>query len=153
MDGGAVISRDDELGRIVVIFRPVEPAPNLAPSPSATVTVGAGGTVLEARINWPTLSAAEYALRSPDQLWQQMIDGNGYLDADISGIDAGGGLTGTAVITNYSFAYTLAGSPANQQYLVPLVVFIGSATIDQTGDVVAVEIAVPSVNQQAGPLG
>ena len=35
----------------------------------------------------------------------------------------------------------------------PVVPRLGSATIDQTGDVVAVEIAVPSVNQQAGPLG
>lgn len=154
MDGGAVISRDDELGRIVVIFRPVEPAPNLAPSPSATVSIGPGGVVLEARVNWPSsLGAAEYALRPPDELWQLLIEGYGYLDADISGVAADGGLTGTAVITDYSFAFTLAGSPANQQYLVPLVVFLGSATIDQTGDVVPVEIAVPSVNQQAGPLG
>lgn len=154
MDGGTVVSRDDELGRIVVVFRPVEPVPNLAPSPSATVTIGPGGTVLEVRVNWPSsLGGAEYALRPPDELWQLLIEGYGYLSADLSGVAASGALSGTAVISDYSFAYTLAGSPANQQYLVPLVVFLGSATIDQTGDVIPVEIAVPSVNQQAGPLG
>jgi hypothetical protein len=153
-DGGSVVSRDDELGRIVVVFRPVEPAPNLAPTPSATLTIGPGGAVLEARIHWPSnLIASEYGLRAPNELWQLMIGGYGVLDADISGLSATGPLTGTANITDYTIAYTLAGSPANQQYLVPLLVFLGSATIDQTGEVIPVEIAVPSVYHQAGPLG
>ena len=153
-DGGTVVSHDDELGRTVVDFRPVEPVPNLAPTPSATLTVGPGGAVMEARIHWPSnLVASEYGLRPPNELWQLMIEGYGVLDADTSALSAGPPWTGAATITDYTFAYTLAGSPANQQFLVPLLVFLGEATINETGEVISVEIAVPSVYQQAGPLG
>ena len=154
MDSGAVVAREEEPPSAVVKFRPVEPQPNLAPNPSATVHVGSGGTVLEVRIAWPaSLEPSDYGYSDPLAIWQAVQNGQGFLEADISSVLAAGQLTGTASISDYSTAYTLAGSPAGSQFLVPLITFHGTARIDQTGDEVPVSVSIPVVYFEEGTAG
>ena len=154
MDAGEVVGRDEELERLVVKFRPVAPLPNLAPNPSATVNVGPGGTVLEARIAWPgELQSSEYGYSDPLDIWIEVQNGQGFLEADITSVFATGLLTGTATITDYSTAYTLAGNPTVEQFLVPVITFLGTARIDQTGDEIPVAVSIPVVYFEEGTAG
>jgi hypothetical protein len=153
-DGGEVVGRDEEVARVVVKIRPTSPQPNLAPNPAATVTLGPGGEVLEARIAWPAeLAASEYGYGDPVAVWQEVQAGQGFLEADLSSVFATGQLTGNATITGYSTAYTLAGSAAEEQFLVPVLVFEGTARIDQTGDEIPVFVSIPVVYHEAGTAG
>ncbi len=154
MDGGAVVDRDEGTATVVVKFRPVEPTPNLAPNPSATVNVGPGGDVIEARIHWPSdLFGSVYGLKDPLDIWAKVAGGFGFLEADITSVLATGLLTGTATITDFSISYTLAGQPTSSQYLVPLITFYGSARIDQTGDEIPVQVTVSAVYDQISSVG
>ena len=154
MNSGEVVGRDEELERIVVKFRPVAPLPNLAPNPSATVNIGPGGTVLEVRIAWPaSLEASDYGYSDPLDVWIEIQNGNGFLEADITTVFATGLLTGTATITDYSTAYTLAGNPTVEQFLVPVISFLGTARIDQTGDEIPVTVSIPVVYFEEGTAG
>lgn len=154
LGSGTVVGRDPDQQRVVVRFRPSQPSPNLAPTPSATVNIGSGNTVLEAQIHWPaSMTPSEYGLRAPINLWQSVQNGLGYLTADLSNVSASGQLSGTATITDFSIAYTAAGSPLDQQYLVPLVMFNGTARIEQTGEEVPISVAVPAVYHEASQFG
>ena len=153
-DVGEVVGRDDDLGRVVVKFRPVAPLPNLAPNPAATVTLGPGGTIIEVRIAWPDgLEPADYGLRDPLSIWQSVQAGQGFLEAGITSVFATGLLTGTATVTDFRVAYTLSGSPVAEQYLVPVITFSGTARIDQTGDEIPIDVSVPVVFSQEGTAG
>jgi hypothetical protein len=69
LDGGVIIGRDDDAGRAVVLFRPADVSPVLSFVPSATVTIGPGGSVVEARIRWPSnYIGSEYGFWSGDTL-------------------------------------------------------------------------------------
>lgn len=154
IDGGRIAGRDEDVGRIVVEFRPAEPSPNLAPTPSARLTVGPGGEVLEARVHWPErLIPSDYGLLSPIDLWTSVENGRGFLEADLSDFDTSGGLSGTATMNSYSIAYTLAGNQAGGQYLVPVVMFEGIARINQTGDEIPVAVSIPAVYAGSGSTG
>ncbi|MFW6074728.1 MAG: hypothetical protein ACOC9Y_03980 [Chloroflexota bacterium] len=154
IDGGRITGRDDEVGRVVVEFRPAEPAPNLAPTPSARLTVGPGATVLEARVRWPEqLVPSDYGLKAPIDLWTAVENGHGFLEADLSGFDTSSGLTGVATMTGYSVGYTIAGSQIDEQYLVPVIMFEGTARINQTGDEIPVTVSVPAVYAESGATG
>lgn len=153
IDGGTVIGRDEDAMLVIVVFRPAEPSPNLAPTPSATVTVGAGGEVVEARIHWPSeVIPSTYGLRSPTDIWKSVQNGGGFLEADLSQVSASGFLSGTATITDYSIAYTLAGG-ADYQYLVPVIQFHGWAIIDQSGEEISISVSVPAVYHQTDSFG
>lgn len=153
IDGGTVISRDEDALRMIVVFRPYEPSPNLAPTPSATVTVGAGGEIIEARIHWPSeVIPSTYGLRSPANIWKTVQNGNGFLEADVSQVSATGFLSGTATITDYSIAYTLAGG-VDSQFLVPVIQFYGTAIIDQSGEAISISVSVPAVYHQMDSFG
>ncbi len=154
MDSGEVVGRDEDLERVVVKLRPVAPQPNLAPNPAATVNIGPGGTVLEVRISWPSeFIPSAYGYSDPLDIWQAVQSGQGFLEADVSGVFATGQLTGVATIADYSTAYTLAGNAATEQFLTPLLRFEGTARIDQTGDVIPVFVSIPVVYLQEGTAG
>lgn len=154
MDSGEIVGRDEALERIVVKFRPVSPQPNLAPNPSATVTIGSGGIVLEARIAWPTdLEASDYGYSDALDVWREIQNGQGFLEADITSVFATGQLSGAATISDYSTAYTLAGNPDTGHFLVPLITFHGTARIDQTGDEIPVFVSIPVVYFEEGTAG
>ncbi len=153
-DGGIVTIVDESAGHVVTFFQPANPAPILSPIPGASVTVGLGGEVVEAQIRWQdSYETSDYGFSSALSLWSLVESGQGYLEADLSGLDTSGGLTGTATITGYSTAFTIAGNPSIGYYLTPVVVFEGTARIDQTGEEIPVSVSVSAVYDQIGSSG
>ena len=154
VDGGLVIGRDDDAGRAVVLFKPAQVSPVLSFLPSATVTVGPGGSVIESNIRWPAgYVGSEYGLWSGDALWNKVLAGEGSVEADLSAVGGSGVLSGTLTVYSVSIAYSYAGTPGSDEFLVPLVVFSGEATLIETGDVVPVSIYVSAIAGQATPQG
>jgi len=152
---GSVRLRDDDAGRAIVAIKPVEPQGILSATPEASVTLTADGTVLQADIQWPAaLRRSNYGLRSAEDLWNDIRAGRGYLEIDPAALPTSdGALTGPASLTSVSLAYTLAGSPAAQQFLVPLVVFAGQAEIEGADGPIPVKVYVPAVSAQVAPRG
>jgi len=154
LDGGVVIGRDDDAGRAVVRFKPAQVSPVLSFTPAATVTVGPGGTIVQANIRWPSdYIGSEYGLWSGDTLWNRVLAGEGAIEADLSSVSGSGALSGVMTVYDISIAYSYAGSPGSDEYLVPLVIFSGEATLNETGDVVPVSIYVAAIAGQATPQG
>lgn len=146
---GEVIAREEDSGLTVVALRPEYPAPNLAPTPAARIKVSADGVVEEAHVEWPAdIVGSEYGLTPALDLWEALRNGQAFISADLS--ESGSG-SGTVTITDISIAYTVSGSPYDAQYIVPLVVFGGTATIN--GSSVYVSAYVPAVYHQGNPLG
>ncbi|HVX31228.1 MAG TPA: hypothetical protein VHA53_12175 [Nitrolancea sp.] len=142
---GSVTSRDEANGVAQVQFKPVEPDALLSAIPSANVTIGASGAVTEAFVRWPAaMPRSTYGLRSASALWQDASSGRGYIEIN----SGGAAVSGDATITSASLAYTTAGDPGTQQYLVPLVVFEG-----QVSDGTPIKIYVSAVGAQAAPRG
>jgi hypothetical protein len=154
LDGGVVIGRDDDAGRAVVLFKPAQVSPVLSFVPSATVTLGPGGSVVEANIRWPAnYVGSDYGLWSGDALWNKVLAGQGSIEADLSSVSGSGALSGTMTVYDISIAYSYAGSPGSDEYLVPLVVFSGEATLNESGEIVPVSIYVSAIAGQATPQG
>ncbi|MBX6342928.1 MAG: hypothetical protein IRY97_10755, partial [Thermomicrobiaceae bacterium] len=152
---GSVIGRREDLGRAVVVVKPVEPSPILSETPSASVTVTASGAVAEATIRWPAaLKKATYGLRGPEDLWSDASNGRGYVDIDPSQLPPGNGqVKGTVTITGADLAYTTAGAAGTRRYLVPIVAFKGQARIEGASGPIPVTIYVQAVGAQAAPRG
>ncbi|MDQ3548410.1 MAG: hypothetical protein M3439_06270 [Chloroflexota bacterium] len=154
LDGGVVIGRDDDAGRAVVLFKPAQVSPVLSFVPSATVTVGPGGSVIESNIRWPAnYIGSEYGLWSGDALWNKVLAGEASIEADLSAVGGNGALSGTLTVYDISIAYSYAGTPGSDEFLVPLIVFSGEATLNETGDVVPVSVYVSAIAGQATPQG
>jgi hypothetical protein len=152
---GSVRLRDEDAGRAIVAIKPVEPESILSAAPEAAVTLTADGTVLQADVQWPAaLNRSDYGLRSAEDLWNDIRAGRGYLEIDPAALPASdGALTGSANLTSVSLAYSLAGSPATQQFLVPLVVFAGQAEIEGADGPIPIKVYVPAVGAQVAPRG
>ncbi len=152
---GTVVSRDENQNIAQVQFKPVEPDQLLSAIPSANVTLNGAGEVTEAYIRWPaTMPRSTYGLRSAADLWNDAANGKGYVEIDDTQLPSGSGaLPGDATITSASLAYTTAGAPETKQYLVPLVVFEGQATISGADAPIPIKIYVPAAGAQAAPRG
>lgn len=152
---GSVTTRDETHNIAQVQFKPVEPDDLLSATPSANVTIGGGGIVTEAFVRWPaSMPRSNYGLRSASDLWSDASGGIGYVEVDESALPSGSGaLTGEATITAASIAYTTAGDPETQQYLVPLVVFEGQATVQGVDAPIPIKIYVSAVAAQTAPRG
>lgn len=144
-----VVAVEEGRGLSVVAIYPSYPHPNLAPTPSARMKVSSSGIVEEATIIWPYyMTGSDYGLRPGIDVWESLRSGVAYVSADTS--ESGGGY-GVMNVSDISIAYTVAGSPASRQFLVPLVVFGGYANIN--GVDVYVEAFVPAVYHQDIPQG
>lgn len=152
---GTVISRDENLNIAQVQFKPVEPTQLLSAIPSANITINGAGAVIEAYIRWPaSMPRSTYGLRPASALWSDATTGMGYIEVDDSALPAGtGALPGDVTITSTSIAYTTAGAPETKQYLVPLVVFEGQATVTGVSNPIPISIYVPAVAAQSAPRG
>ncbi len=152
---GSVQDRNKDAERATVVFKPIEPEHILSAIPSATVTIGTDGSIVEANVQWPaSLRKASYTLRSADDLWADAGAGRGYVDIDPQLLPEGSKqLIGVATARSVSLAYTVAGNTAANQFLVPLVVFEGQAKINDVDAPVPVRIYVQSVSQQVAPRG
>lgn len=150
---GAVTGKDAQAGRATVVFAASEPSPLLAAYPSARVTVEPGGVVSEAYVKWPaSYATATYPLQSADDLWAAVQSGQGYTEADLSGVPGSGPLSGTLTISAISLAYSTATSSSGD-YLVPVMVFSGEARLDESGMSVPVSVYVPAIAGQPAPRG
>jgi hypothetical protein len=151
---GAVTNKDTAAARATVYFATADPSPLLAAYPSARVTLGPGGLVYEAYVKWPAnYATASYALSAASDLWAAVQAGQGYVEADLSGVPGDGALTGTLTVTSVSLAYSTAGSATGHEYLVPIMVFSGEAVVGDDGTSVPVSVYVPAVAGQSAPRG
>lgn len=152
---GSVVLRDDDGGRAVVVIKPIEPEEILSAVPQASVTLAADGEVLQAEVRWPAaLQRSDYGLRPAEDLWADIRAGRGYVELDPTSLPASDGtLTGSATLTSASVAYSLAGSPATKQFLVPLVVFSGQAEIEGSAAPIPIKVYVSAVSAQVAPRG
>jgi hypothetical protein len=152
---GWVDHRDDAQGQASVVLKPSDPPGIISATPSARVRVHGDGSVSEATISWPgSLASSTYSLRSAEALWADASQGRGYVEIRQSDLPPNfQGATGTVTITNTRVAYTIAGSPQGTQYLVPVVVFSGNATIAGSDAAVPVSIYVQAAAAQAVPRG
>jgi hypothetical protein len=150
-----VLDRDPDSGKAFVMVKPVEPPDIISATPSAAVTIRGDGVVTEAMINWPrSIRSSTYGLRSAENLWADASRGRHFVDIDIDLLPPDfPGASGTVTITSSGIAYTLAGSQAGNLYLVPVVVFSGSAIIDGADTSIPVRIYVEAVGAQASPRG
>lgn len=148
---GSITDQNKATGRTLVVIKPVEPSGILSATPSAAVTVGADGTVLEANIQWPaSLQSSTYGLRGASDLWSDVTSGRAYVEISPDQLPSGP-ISGTVTVTSASLAYTITGGSTAKQFLVPLVVFAGQARIN--GADVPVKMYVQAVSAQVAPRG
>ncbi len=128
--GGHIIGRNDGSDLAVVLVQPSNPAPLLAASPSAAITVTGNGVVREANIQWPAdYIASEYGMRSLSEVWNQVLAGHGAIEADMSGVPGSGAVTATFTVESVGIAYSV-GAGNNGEFLMPIMVFNGTAVSD-----------------------
>jgi hypothetical protein len=152
---GQVLDRDAGSGRAFVQLKPVDPPSIISATPSAGVTVRGDGVVVEATLNWPaSLYGSTYSLRSAEDLWADATQGRSFIEINVNDLPANfQGAGATATITNASVSYTIAGNPQGTQYLVPVVVFSGTATIEGGASPVPIRLYVQAAAAQAIPRG
>ena len=84
VDNGTVVSRSDETQRVIVQFIPLEPENLVAAYPSAVVTIGPGGEIIEASVRWPVIDRYDiYQLRDPKDAWAEVSSGEAFLDVQL----------------------------------------------------------------------
>lgn len=156
LGGGKVVSRDDQTKRVVVLFTPVQPANLLAAYPSITISLGPGGTILSVASQWGTVQPGDtYQLRSAEEAWRQVEAGQGYIEADLAGagFQQGSVISGRAEYSSVELAYTTAGPPGGEQYLVPVFLFRGILTPEGSQDQYSVRAYVPALASADAPVG
>lgn len=153
---GEVIANIEQPARKIVAFKPASPSPLLSSTPGIAVTVGPGGTVLEARISWATIDQGDmYRLRGEEDAFNVIASRQSYLDVTLpeDEFPQGSTITGTASYDNVSIAYSTSGVQGETQYLQPVYVFEGSLTpegSDESYDIVAY---VPAILTGLQPVG
>jgi len=84
-----------------------------------------------------------------------VLSNQGYIEADIAAADlpAGATVTGTVTYNNVSIAYTTAGPPGGDQYLVPIFVFRGRMRLEGGEETYAIRTYVPALANSGAPVG
>lgn len=152
---GEVRDTNEANGIANVVFKPVEPAGIISATPAATLTVRADGTIGEARISWPgILESSTYGFRSANDMWSDVAEQRAYLELNHGQIPPEAlGANGTVDITSATIAYTLAGTPEIGQYLIPVLVFEGSAIIEGIDGTLPIRVYTQALGAQAVPRG
>jgi hypothetical protein len=153
---GAVETRVETPPRIIVSFKPVQPAPILSASPNITVTLGPQGAILEASSRWASLSEGDtYQLRGAEAAWAEVEGKRSYLETSLPPdlFGAGATVTGSADYTEVSIAYTSSGVPGEAQYLQPIYVFKGQVTPEGAGESFPITSYVPALINSQQPVG
>lgn len=150
---GTIANRNTSAGQATVLIKPVQPSPILSQIPSASITLAASGNVLEANVQWPAGTAqSSYGLRSASDLWGDVQAGRGYVEVSPDLLPSGS-VQGTVTLTAAGLAYTTASGSSGQQYLVPLVVFSGTAAVSGASQPVPVKVYVSAAGAQSAPRG
>ncbi len=155
-DEGRVVTRSEETQRVVVQFLPLEPLGLIAAYPSVMVTEGPGGFVVESSVRWPSIERADlYQLRDPAEAWQEIASGQAFLDIQLTeGIaDENGVVRGEASYSQVDIGYTTAGLPGGTQYLVPIYIFSGRFTPENSEASFRIKAYVSGVANAGAPVG
>ncbi len=155
-DSGTVTSRSEETNRVTVLFMPLEPENLLAAYPSALITVGTDGVVVEASIRWPQIERADlYQLRDAKDAWQEVASGQAFVQVDLPDdvAAADGTVVGTVTYSDLEIAYTTAGLPGGTQYLEPVYVFSGRLKVDGSDEQFRIKAFVSAVANTGAPVG
>lgn len=156
VDNGTVVNRSDDTHRVTVQFIPLEPANLVAAYPSAVVTVGPGGIVIEASVRWPEIDRFDlYQLRDPKDAWAQVSSGEAFLDIQLpEGVaDDKGVVRGSATYSSIEVGYTTAGLPGGDQYLQPVYIFVGRFVPEGSDSSYRVRAFVSAVANSGAPVG
>jgi len=139
-------------GSITVIFHPKTLPDVLSSMPGVRVQMRPDGAITEVKRAWPDeLVPGAYALISLDDAWAT-ITRQGMPELRLpSDATFPAGMSAQATIDNVSIAYALA-SGTGGDYLQPIYLFSGQATITGFENPVPVRVAVPAVRdaKQAG---
>lgn len=153
---GAIVARIEQPARLIVGFTPADPSPLLSSTPGITVTVGPGGTILEARISWADIVEAEaFRLRGVDDAFTQVASRQSYLDVELptDAYPQGSDIRGTATYDTVSIAYTTSGAVGEPQFLQPVYVFTGSLQPDGSEESFEITAYVPAIVTSQQPVG
>lgn len=156
VDDGAVVSRSDETQRVIVQFIPLEPANMVAAYPSAVVTIGPGGEVIEASVRWPVIDRYDvYQLRDPKDAWAEVASGEAFLDIQLpEGVaDDEGVVNGRATYSEIEIGYTTSGLPGGEQYLQPVYIFVGRFVPEGSDSSYRIRAYVSAVANSGAPVG
>lgn len=156
VDDGAVVSRSDETKRVIVQFIPLEPANLVAAYPSAVVTIGPTGEVIEASVRWPVIDRYDiYQLREPTDAWAEVASGEAFLDVQLpDGVaDDQGVVKGRATYSSVEIGYTTAGLPGGDQYLQPVYIFVGRFVPEGSDSSYRIRAYVSAVANSGAPVG
>jgi hypothetical protein len=142
--------------RVIVSFRPVQPASLLSSIPGISVTLGPNGVILEASIRWATLAQGDvYQLTPAENAWAEVENRRSYVSVALptEQFPAGATVKGTAEYTSASITYTSSGIPGEQQYLQPVIVFNGRVTPEGSSTSYAITAYVPGLINSNQPVG
>lgn len=149
---GQIIGRNDEADIAVVFVQPANPSPLLAAFPSASITVTGAGVVREANIQWPVdYVGSEYGMRSLSEVWNQVVAGQGAIEADMSDLSGAGTVSATFTVESIGIAYSV-GSGSEGEFLLPIMVFSGTAVTDD-GSAFPVWVYMSAVQGEASAAG
>jgi hypothetical protein len=155
-DDGAVIAQVESPARKIVGFKPASPSPLLTTSPGITVTIGPGGSVLEARITWATIEQADmYRLRGEEDAFNMVASRQSYLEVSlpVETFPQGSTITGTASYDSVSIAWSNSGVQGDAQYLQPVYVFSGTLKAEGADDTYDIKAYVPAIVTGLQPVG
>lgn len=156
VDDGTVVNRSDETQRVIVQFIPLEPSNLVAAYPSAVVTIGPGGEVIEASVRWPVIDRYDiYQLRDPKDAWAEVASGEAFLDVQLpEGVaDDQGVVKGRATYSSIEIGYTTAGLPGGEQYLQPVYIFVGRFVPEGSDSSYRIRAYVSAVANSGAPVG
>lgn len=155
-DDGEVLAQIETPARKIVGFKPATPSPLLTSSPGITVTIGPGGTVLEARISWASVEEGDtYRLRGQEAAFEVVASRQSYLDIALpeDEFPQGSTITGTATYDSVSIAYSTSGVQGTTQYIQPVYVFNGSMTPEGSDESYPITAYVPAIVTGLEPVG
>ncbi len=156
VDNGAVVNRSEETQRVIVQFIPLEPENLVAAYPSAVVTIGPEGEVIEASVRWPVIDRFDiYQLRDPKDAWAEVSSGEAFLDVQLpEGVaDEQGVVNGRATYSSIDIGYTTAGLPGGEQYLQPVYIFVGRFVPEGSDSSYRIRAYVSAVANSGAPVG
>ncbi len=156
VDNGTVVNRSEETQRVIVQFIPLEPENLVAAYPSAVVTIGPEGEIIEASVRWPVIDRYDiYQLRDPRDAWAEVSSGEAFLDVQLpEGIaDEQGIVKGRATYSSIEIGYTTAGLPGGEQYLQPVYIFVGRFVPEGSDSSYRIRAYVSAVANSGAPVG
>ncbi len=156
VNNGTVVNRSEETQRVIVQFIPLEPENMIAAYPSAVVTIGPEGEIIEASVRWPVIDRYDiYQLRDPKDAWAEVSSGEAFLDVQLDdGVaDEQGVVKGRATYSAIEIGYTTAGLPGGEQYLQPVYIFVGRFVPEDSDSSYRIRAYVSAVANSGAPVG